>query len=306
MNFIKDCITFFQAGGVFMYPLAACSVLLIAAIIYRMFNMKRSTICPARLTRAVEQYTRGALERSELERMAADSGSVEGRLVLDERQRTVTVRPLQPRELAVNEQTNTVYITGLGKESVIWVVDGATLKLKTTITGTGAMATGLAIDPQAKRLYTTNADGELLTIDSESNTIASRKKLQDDGKAHFYLNLSLDTAGHRAFITDSKQPEVLVVDTRDGKVLEKIAAPESLAVLFNPARNEAYVTHRKAGEVSVIDGKSYKVVKTFKTPTHPNSLALSDDGKTLYVSVKQASSREKEATAPDDVIRIAL
>ena len=189
---------------------------------------------------------------------------------------------------------------------MIWVVDGATLKLKTTITGTGAMATGLAIDPQAKRLYTTNADGELLTIDSESNTIASRKKLQDDGKAHFYLNLSLDTAGHRAFITDSKQPEVLVVDTRDGKVLEKIAAPESLAVLFNPARNEAYVTHRKAGEVSVIDGKSYKVVKTFKTPTHPNSLALSEDGKTLYVSVKQASSREKEATAPDDVIRIAL
>ena len=83
MNFIKDCITFFQAGGVFMYPLAACSVLLIAAIIYRMFNMKRSTICPARLTRAVEQYTRGALERSELERMAADSDSVEGRLVLD-------------------------------------------------------------------------------------------------------------------------------------------------------------------------------------------------------------------------------
>ncbi|SPX55840.1 putative receptor [Klebsiella pneumoniae] len=45
--------------------------------------------------------------------------------------------------------------------------------------------------------------------------------MQDDGKAHFYLNLSLDTAGHRAFITDSKQPEVLVVDTRDGKVLEK-------------------------------------------------------------------------------------
>jgi YVTN family beta-propeller protein len=50
-------------------------------------------------------------------------------------------------------------------------------------------------------------------------------------------------------------------------VLQKIAAPESLAVLFNPTRNEAYVTHRKAGEVSVIDAKTYKVVKTFKTPT---------------------------------------
>lgn len=50
MNLIKDCITFFQAGGVFMYPLAACSVLLIAAVIYRMFNMKKSLICPVVLT----------------------------------------------------------------------------------------------------------------------------------------------------------------------------------------------------------------------------------------------------------------
>ena len=71
MNLIKDCITFFQAGGVFMYPLAACSVLLIAAVIYRMFNMKKSLICPVVLTRAVEQYTRGAVGRTELERIAA-------------------------------------------------------------------------------------------------------------------------------------------------------------------------------------------------------------------------------------------
>ena len=56
------------------------------------------------------------------------------------------------------------------------------LKLKTTITGTGAMATGLAIDPQAKRLYTTNADGELLTIDGENSTIASRKNCRMTAK----------------------------------------------------------------------------------------------------------------------------
>lgn len=125
-------------------------------------------------------------------------------------------------------------------------------------------------------------------------------------KKHFFINLSLDTAGHRAFITDSKAAEILVVDTRNGNILTKIAAPASLAVLFNPMRNEAYVTHRQAGQVSVIDAKTYKVIKTFDTPTYPNSLALSADGKTLYVSVKQKSTREQEATQPDDVIRIAL
>ena len=236
----------------------------------------------------------------------AKTGEVKGRLVLDDRKRTEEVRPLQPRELVADDATNTVYISGIGKESVIWVVDGGNIKLKAAIQNTGKMSTGLALDSEGKRLYTTNADGELITIDTADNKILSRKKLLDDGKEHFFINISLDTARQRAFITDSKAAEVLVVDTRNGNILAKVAAPESLAVLFNPARNEAYVTHRQAGKVSVIDAKSYKVVKTFDTPTHPNSLALSADGKTLYVSVKQKSTKQQEATQPDDVIRIAL
>ena len=236
----------------------------------------------------------------------AKTGEVKGRLVLDDRKRTEEVRPLQPRELVADDATYTVYISGIGKESVIWVVDGENIKLKTAIQNTGKMSTGLALDSKGKRLYTTNADGELITIDTADNKILSRKKLLDDGKEHFFINISLDTARQRAFITDSKAAEVLVVDTRNGNILAKVAAPESLAVLFNPARNEAYVTHRQAGKVSVIDAKSYKVVKTFDTPTHPNSLALSADGKTLYVSVKQKSTKQQEATQPDDVIRIAL
>ena len=236
----------------------------------------------------------------------AKTGEVKGRLVLDDRKRTEEVRPLQPSELVADDATNTVYISGIGKESVIWVVDGENIKLKTAIQNTGKMSTGLALDSKGKRLYTTNADGELITIDTADNKILSRKKLLDDGKEHFFINISLDTTRQRAFITDSKAAEVLVVDTRNGNILAKVAAPESLAVLFNPARNEAYVTHRQAGKVSVIDAKSYKVVKTFDTPTHPNSLALSADGKTLYVSVKQKSTKQQEATQPDDVIRIAL
>lgn len=235
----------------------------------------------------------------------AKTGEVKGRLVLDDRKRTEEVRPLQPRELVADDTTNTVYISGIGK-GVIWVVDGENIKLKTAIQNTGKMSTGLALDSKGKRLYTTNADGELITIDTTDNKILSRKKLLDDGKEHFFINISLDTTNQRAFITDSKAAEVLVVDTRNGNILAKVAAPESLAVLFNPARNEAYVTHRQAGKVSVIDAKSYKVVKTFDTPTHPNSLALSADGKTLYVSVKQKSTKQQEATQPDDVIRIAL
>ncbi|HDQ0250168.1 TPA: YncE family protein [Escherichia coli] len=260
----------------------------------------------ATINNATQTLWFGNTVNSAVTAIDAKTGAVKGRQVLDDRKRTEEVRPLQPRELVADDATNTVYISGIGKESVIWVVDGENIKLKTAIQNTGKMSTGLALDSKGKRLYTTNADGELITIDTADNKILSRKKLLDDGKEHFFINISLDTANQRAFITDSKAAEVLVVDTRDGNILAKVAAPESLAVLFNPARNEAYVTHRQAGKVSVIDAKTYKVVKTFDTPTHPNSLALSADGKTLYVSVKQKSTKQQEATQPDDVIRIAL
>lgn len=95
--------------------------------------------------------------------------------MLDDRKRTEEVRPLQPRELVADDTTNTVYISGIGKESVIWVVDGENIKLKTAIQNTGKMSTGLALDSKGKRLYTTNADGELITIDTTDNKILSRK-----------------------------------------------------------------------------------------------------------------------------------
>ncbi|WP_410009336.1 YncE family protein [Pantoea agglomerans] len=235
----------------------------------------------------------------------ASSGKVLNTLVLDSRKRSETVRPLQPRQVAVDAKTNRVYITGLGPQSVVWVVDGSTLKLVSTIPNTGKMGTGLAVDSDAQKVYVTNGDGELVTINVRTNAIEKKQKIDGD-KEHFFLNIALDTRGQRAFLTDSKQAQVLVIDLRNQQVIQRIDVPESLAVLFNGDRDELYVTHRKAGEVSIIDASSYKVKRTVKTPALPNSLALSADGKVLYVSVKQPGSRKAPPKNPDSVMRIAL
>ena len=235
----------------------------------------------------------------------ATSGEVLKRLVLDGRKRSETVKPLQPRELVVDEASNRLYITGVGAESVVWVVNGSDLTLISTIPNTGKAATGLALDAAAQKLYVTNSEGELVTINTRTNAIEKQQKL-DAEKAHFFLNIALDPASHRAFLSDAKQPQVLVVDTRSQAIVHKIDVPESLAVLFNPQRNELYVTHRKAGSISIIDARSYQVKRTIKAPGLPNSLTLAADGNTLYVSVKQPSSRKQEATQPDSVMRIAL
>lgn len=235
----------------------------------------------------------------------ASSGKVLNSLVLDGRKRSETVRPLQPRQVAVDVKTNRVYVTGLGPQSVVWVVDGSTLQLIGTVPNTGKMATGLAVDSAAQKVYVTNGDGELVTLNARTNAIEKKQKIDGD-KEHFFLNIALDTRGQRAFLSDSKQAQVLVVDLRTQQVIQRIDVPESLAVLFNQDRNELYVTHRKAGEVSIIDASNYSVKRSVKTPGLPNSLALSADGNTLYVSVKQPGSRKAPPTDPDSVMRIAL
>ena len=106
----------------------------------------------------------------------AKTGEVKGRPVLDDRKRSDTVKPLQPRQLVVDDATHTVYITGVGKESVIWVVDGTTLKLKDTIANTGTYGTGRRWMRRRNDSILTNADGELVTIDTASNKIISRKR----------------------------------------------------------------------------------------------------------------------------------
>ncbi|MGK3143839.1 YncE family protein [Pantoea sp. C2G6] len=235
----------------------------------------------------------------------ARSGKVLNTLVLDGRQRSENVRPLQPRQLAVDVKTNRVYITGLGPQSVVWVVDGGSLTLLSTIPNTGKMGTGLAVDSAAQKVYVTNSDGELITINARTNAIEKKQKIDGDN-AHFFLNIALDPRGQRAFLSDSKQAQLLVVDLRNQQVIQRIAVPESLAVLFNGDRDELYVTHRKAGAVSIIDASSYKVKRVVKTPGLPNSLALSADGKALFVSVKQPGSRKAPPKEPDSVMRIAL
>lgn len=97
-------------------------------------------------------------------------------------------------KLVADDATNTVYISGIGK-GVIWVVDGENIKLKTAIQNTGKMSTGLALDSKGKRLYTTNADGELITIDTADNKILSRKSCWMTAKSTSLSTLALIPPG---------------------------------------------------------------------------------------------------------------
>lgn len=58
-------------------------------------------------------------------------------------------------------------------------------------------------------------------------------------------------------------------------------------MIYNEKRQEVYITHRNAKRISIVDSKTYQVKQSIETNALPNSLALSSDANTLYVSVKQ-------------------
>ena len=207
------------------------------------------------------------------------------------------------REMVLDKQHHRLYVTGVVEKGIVWVVDTKKRKLINTLTNMGEYPTGLALDAEKNRLYVVNGRNELITVDTQSDTIVSRFSVEPE-KKHFFLNIALDSKNNRAFLTDPDLPKVLVVDITTGKVLQHIDVTNSLAVLYNEKRHEVYVTHRNAKLISIIDSQTYQLKNSIATTAMPNSLALSSDGNVLYASIKQDEKVAKEK--PDYVIKITL
>ncbi|MCD9030679.1 YncE family protein [Luteimonas sp. Y-2-2-4F] len=234
----------------------------------------------------------------------AATGEVKGRLRFEERASDGS--RYGPRQVIHDPATGTLYVGGVGDPGVIWVVDAATLTLRTTIQNAGKWVTGLLLDRDAGRLYAANGDGEVLVIDTATHAISQRWKPGGDEEA-LLLNLALDPGTHRLFVTDhSKLKTVLVLDSRDGRVRQRLPVGDSMGILLNPVRGELYVTHRDQGTLSVLDAGDYRVLRTIALPPNPNSLELDPTGQVLYVTVKTPFNKDYSASGFESVVRIAL
>jgi len=143
-------------------------------------------------------------------------------------------------------------------------------------------------------------------INPRSNRIEKRWKPLGDQPA-LLLNMAEDEATGRLFVTDnSKAKTTLVLDIHTGKLLKRLDVGDSLAVVFNPRRNEIYISQRESGNVLSLDATTYAVKQRWPLPPNPNSLLLSADGQTLFVTVKQPFNKDHSTQGPDSVVRIAL
>lgn len=230
------------------------------------------------------------------------TGKIKQRLMFNEKNEKGF--PFGAREIIYHQ--GELYIGGVGDPAVIWVVDADTMKLKARIKNAGKWVTGLLWSPVTDRVYAANGGGEILVINPRTHKIEKRWTAGDN-KTYLFLNLAEDAATGRLFVTDnSKAKTTLVFDERSGKVVKQLPVGDAMGIKFNAKRNEIYISQRESGKVLQLDATSYAVKNSWAFKPHPNSLLLSEDGQTLYVTVKQDFNKDHSSKGPDSIVRIDL
>ena len=206
------------------------------------------------------------------------------------------------REVVLDKKHHRLYVSGIGSKGkgVLWVIDTQNQKLLHVQKQLDPV--GFAVDEAGDKVYAVTGEGELVTLDGKTSRVLSRVKVDPAEPEHYFLNIALNTDKGVGFIADTNTADVLVVQLSTGKIIHRVPTPNSIAAVYNAARSEVYVTHRNARQISVIDADTYDLKHTIKTAAMPNSMVLSPDGKTLFVSVKQ----DEKASQADYVLKLDL
>ncbi len=245
-------------------------------------------------------YTTNTLDGG-VSKVDARSGKVLQRLMFKGKDKDGD--PIGAREVLFHK--GELFIGGVADPGFISVVNAQTMTLKTRIQNAGKWVTGIIYSPLTDRVYAANGGGEILVINPHSHKIEKRLTA-NDGKEYLFLNLAEDPATGRLFVTDdSKAKATLVFDERSGNVIKRIEG-DALGIKFNARRNEIYISQRESKKVLQLDATTYVVKNSWSFETHPNSLLVSPEGETLYVTLKQDFNKDNSTKGPDSVVRIAL
>ncbi|QUQ62481.1 YVTN family beta-propeller repeat protein [Kutzneria sp. CA-103260] len=108
--------------------------------------------------------------------------------------------------------------------------------------------------------------------------------------------------GYNAYVTDSRQNQVFVIDTATNAITATVpvgVSPRGVAV--TPDGSRVYVADHGSAAVSVLDAATNTVTSTIPVPGAPNFVAVSPDGAKAYVSNDGTNALDVIDTASNTV-----
>jgi YVTN family beta-propeller protein len=161
----------------------------------------------------------------------------------------------------------------------------------------GAGAAGLAISISGKYLVTVNADPEmpsLTLIENTSKRAVQQISIPSDAESRGRIEVSGGVAfsgEHAAWVAEAGSGRVALIDLttgerRRGIDLNQLGAGNSFAgaLVFDPRRELLYVADPANARVAIVEARARRVVASLVISRPPGALALSPDGRTLYIA----------------------
>ncbi|MFT4192983.1 MAG: hypothetical protein QM617_15830 [Comamonas sp.] len=237
--------------------------------------------------------------------------------------------PYKIREMVVDTRHHRLFAPGLGLgfDSVLFVIDTRTLTLEQVLPGFGYNAVGIALDADGGRVFVSNMQGQIITVDAGTLAITATHEVEADQ----LLNLAYDPQGRRLFGVDqgidrdawrnnhlerayahrSAGHRVFVFDADSGRTLANLPTGEvPIGLAFDAQAQRLYVANRGGvrveqghGTLSAYDTQHYAWLQTLALPPHPNSVVLEQPGRGVFVTVKNDGAGKK-AGQPESVVRI--
>jgi YVTN family beta-propeller protein len=152
-----------------------------------------------------------------------------------------------PWGLAVDEQRGIVYVTEIGKDTLIAYreEDGRTDKVPT-----GAMPDAVAVDEAANKIYVANYVGDSVTIIDG----ATMKPIAAVAAGHHPQALAVDGRRHRIYVANTHSNNATVIDGATNRVLGTVpAGANPYAVVVDPDSGGAYVANYGSHPVTKLD-----------------------------------------------------
>ncbi len=196
----------------------------------------------------------------------------------------------EPDGIAASPDGATIYVANFADDSVS-IIDTATeTVLDTVAVGDGPV--GLAVSPSGAEVWVTlKLANAVVVLDTATRAVAQVIPLREEGGPNA---IAFTPDGARALVTRSFGASVSVIDTASRGGITRVEvgdAPNRIVV--SPDGRRAYVTMVRGAfdpetygttQLAVIDLATLTVVERRELREPPTALALSPDGRTLYVA----------------------
>lgn len=207
--------------------------------------------------------------------------------------------PDEPESIAITPNGRRALVVSDGKSSATLIETATRKPVKTFEFGSAAGM--VAISPDGQRAFVTlGPSGEIAVIDPGTANLLGSFPVGAQPRS-----VAFSPDGTKAYVGLGTE-EIAVLDAASGSVVGKPIPVGAVAtsIVFAPDGETAYATSDGLDEVKVIDVSLGEVVKSIPVPpaSRPHSLAVSPDGRHLYLGSVAPPSLTVIETAQDRIV----